>query len=600
MPTISAEQAKREYDVVIVGSGAGGGQAAYTLTLAGLKCVMLEAGRSYDPPAETPMFNTKDQAPLMGAATPDKQFFGFYDATVGGGWNVPGEPYTTVHEQANEEFRWWRPRMLGGRTNHWGRIALRNGPYDLKPRSRDGLGFDWPISYEDLEPYYTKVEMLIGVYGSNEGLENTPDSPPGVLLPPPKGRAAELLSQKHGKQIGIPIISIHRAVMTKALDWRTIPAKLHPGDASAQRIVAEQMQIRQACFWATECGRGCAIRANYQSTTVHLPPALATGNLDILPNAHAREVLVTPDGKAKGVVYIDKASGKEMRVNGKAVVLAAGACETVRILLNSRSNLFPDGVANSSGRVGKYIMDTVGADLGGHVPALENLPPHNEDGAGGGHFYAPWWLYQEQKAGKLNFARGYHIELGGTRGMPGGGNPVPEDLSRGSYGTKFKEDARRYYGSNVGFSSRGEMIPNENCYADLDPNVKDQWGIPVLRFHWKWSDHEINQAAHAEKTFAELIEAMGGTAHRRRDDKPGHTLHRPGQIIHEVGGAIIGDDSKKSVVNAWSQTWDVKNLFLCDGAPFASNADKNPTLTIMALTWRACDHLIDEAKKGNL
>src|SRR5215204_4588945 len=181
MPIISASKAKSQYDVVIVGSGAGGGQAAYTLTLAGLKCVMLEAGRSYDPVRETPMFNTPAQGPLMATATPDKPF-GFHDATVGGGWEVPGEPYTNTSKNEHEQFRWWRPRMLGGRTNHWGRISLRNGPYDFKPKSRDGLGFDWPMSYEDLAPYYDKVEMLIGVYGDNRGLENTPDSPPGCLM----------------------------------------------------------------------------------------------------------------------------------------------------------------------------------------------------------------------------------------------------------------------------------------------------------------------------------------------------------------------------------------------------------------------------------
>jgi choline dehydrogenase-like flavoprotein len=382
-------------------------------------------------------------------------------------------------------------------------------------------------------------------------------------------------------------------VLTKALDYKTIPAKLHPNNAWAQRMCAEAMQQRAACFWATDCGRGCSIRANYQSTTVHIPPALASDNLDIIPNAHAREIIVK-DGKAKGIVFIDKQSGREQRVMGKAVILAAGACESVRILLNSNN------LANSSGLVGKYIMDTVGASLDGQVPALEDLPPFNEDGAGGDHFYSPWWLYKEQKAGKLDFARGYHIELSGSRQMPGGVNPAPDDLTRGSYGAKFKQDARRYYGSMVGFYARGEMIPNENCYCDLDPTVNDKWGIPVLRFHWKWSSREVNQAKHAEKTFAQIIEAMGGNVRTPRNARPGESLENPGQIIHEVGGAIIGDDPKKSVCNQWNQTWDVKNLFVTDGAPFASNADKNPTLTIMAMAWRACDHLMDEARKGNL
>src|SRR5258706_10467430 len=203
-------------------------------------------------------------------------------------------------------------------------------------------------------------------------------------------------------------------------------------------------------------------------------------------------------------------------------------------------------------------MDTVGADLSGQVPALENLPPHNEDGAGGGHFYAPWWLYKEQKAAKLNFARGYHIEMGGSRYMPGGGNPAPDDLTRGSYGSKFKEDARRYYGSFVGYAARGEMIPNENCFADLDPKVTDKWGIPVLRFHWKWSSHEINQAIHAEQTFTALIEAMGGTVRSTKGLRKGNSLENPGKIIHEVGGASIGAAPKKAGVTQGTNTWGGK------------------------------------------
>ena len=350
MPIISPSEAQSQYDVIIVGSGAGGGQMAYTLTLAGLKCLMLEAGREYNATTEPAMFQRPDQAPLGGASTPDKPA-GFWDATVDGGWQVPGEPYTNASEDPREHFFWWRARMLGGRTNHWGRVSLRNGPYDFKPRSRDGLGFDWPINYDDLEPYYTKVELLIGVHGTNEGMENTPDSPAGVLQRPPKPRVHELMLHKFGKTLGFPMIPIHRAVLTQNQDANSIPARLHPGNSWAQKIVAESMRGRAACFWATPCGRGCSIRANYQSTTVHLPPALATGNLDIISNAHAREVLINKAGKADGVLFIDKTTGREERVRGRAVVLAASSGETVRILLNSKTTR-PEGLANSSGLVG--------------------------------------------------------------------------------------------------------------------------------------------------------------------------------------------------------------------------------------------------------
>lgn len=599
MPVITSSKSKPEYDIAIIGSGAGGAQMAYTLTLHGLRCVMLEAGRDYVAAKETPMFQRGDQAPLSGASTPDKSF-GFHDATVDGGWTVPNEPYTQASEKKEEQFTWWRSRMLGGRTNHWGRIALRNGPYDFKPKSRDGLGFDWPIKYKDVAPYYDKVEMLIGIYGSNEGLENTPDSPDGVLHPTPKLRAAELLVQKHGKKMGVPVIPIHRAVMTKPLDAKKMVPKLHPGNKQAQKLVKEAMGRRAPCFWATDCGRGCSIGAAYQSPLVQLPPAHASGNLDVIVNAHARVITVGKDGLATGVLYINKETGKEERVSAKAVVVAASSGETVRILLNSKCEQFPDGLANSSGLVGKYIMDTVGTGMGGQVPILENIPPHNEDGAGGSHAYAPWWLYQEQLAGKLGFARGYHIEMGGTRGMPSAANPIPSAIFSGHYGSKLKQEIRRYYGSYVYYTCRGEMIPNDDCFAELDPRVKDKWGIPVVRWHWKWSEHELRQVEHARKTFAGLIEEMGGTVNGKWDIPGIQTINQGGNIIHEVGGTIMGADAASSVCNQWNQTWDIKNLFIGDGAPFASNADKNPTLTIMALAWRAADYLAEQARKGAL
>lgn len=600
MPYISADQIKDSYDVIVVGSGAAGGQTAYTLVMEGAKVLMLEAGRNYDPVNETPMFQTNGTAPLRGVSTPDKPF-GFYDATVDGGWQVPGEPYTNASSEPGRQFEWWRARMMGGRTNHWGRISLRNGPYDFKPRTRDGLGFDWPMTYEDLAPYYDKVEMLIGVYGENHGLENTPDSPAGCLQPPPRARAGELLAKQRGARLGLPVIPIHRAVLTQRQDPAVLPAKIHPNNPRAQRILAAAMAERAACFWATDCLRGCAIRATYQSTTVHLPPALATGNLDIVANAMAREVTMDENGKATGVLFIDKTTGTERRARGRVVALAASSAESVRILLNSRSARYPNGLANSSGLVGKYILDTVGARLNGQIPLLENLPPHNEDGAGGAHVYVPWWLYKEQLAGKLGFARGYHIEFRSGRSMPGATTFAGyESVTGGSYGRKFREDVKRYYGSFLSFAGRGEMIPNEDCYCDLDPVVKDKWGIPVLRFHWKWSEHETRQAAHMQKTFAELIEAMGGRVLTPPSANGADAIEPGGKIIHEVGGTIMGTTPRNSVTNQWCQTWDVKNLYVTDGGPFCSNADKNPTLTMMAMAWRASDHLLEELRKGNI
>ena len=600
MPFLEATALDSDYDVIVVGSGAAGGQTAYTLCMEGARVLMLEAGRRYQPETETPMFQTPDMAPLGGTSTPDKPF-GFHDATVDGGWDVPGEPYTLASKERGRDFWWYRARMLGGRTNHWGRLSFRNGPYDFKPRSRDGLGFDWPFGYDDLAPYYDKVEMLIGVYGDSNGLENTPDSPKGVLLPPPAPRVSDRLVQQRAAKLGIPVVAAHRAVLTRRLDAENIPAKLHPNNPNAQAILRKAMQRRAACFWATPCGRGCSIGANYQSTTVHLPPALDTGRLDIVCDAMVHEVEMGPDGKARGVRFIDKTKGEQHRVKARVVVLAASACETVRILLNSKSPSFPNGLANSSGKVGRYLMDTVGADLSGQVPMLEDLPPHNEDGADGGHMYVPWWLYQEQKAGKLDFARGYHIEFGGGRTMPGVGTGAGlEWLTGGSYGRKFKQDMRRYYGSFVGFAGRGEMIPNENSYCEIDPDTRDKWGIPVLRFHWQFSEHETRQAAHMQKTFKEIIEAMGGRVRSEPEADGAKAILPGGYIIHEVGGALMGADPKASVTDQWCRTWDVDNLYLTDGAVFPSNADKNPTLSIMAVAWRAADKILERMRAREL
>ena len=590
-------KAQQDYDVIVVGSGAAGGMCAYLLAVEGVRVLLLEAGRNYDPVAETPMFQLPKDAPLRGAGTPEKPF-GFYDATVDGGWDVPGEPYTSAE---GTNFRWWRPRMLGGRTNHWGRISLRMGPYDYKPFSRDGLGFDWPMSYDDMAPYYDKTERLVGVYGSNEGLENTPNSSPGVLLAPPAPRAHELFEQRACAELDIPVIPSHIAVLSEVQDHETLPGLVHPNNPLAQRVLSESMRSRAACFWATPCGRGCSIKANFQSTTVLIPPAMATGNVDLVTDAMVREVTIDAQGRATGVHYIDKRTGLDERANARVVILAASALSSARILLNSKSNLFPDGLANGSGLVGKYIMDTVGAGVQGQIPALENMPPHNADGASAMHMYVPWWLYQEQARGDLDFARGYHIELGGGRRMPSGGtfNRL-ERFTGGSYGQAFKEDCRRYYGSFVGFAGRGEMIPNEDCYCELDPDTVDQWGIPVLRFHWKWSDHELNQARHMEHTFADIIESMGGRVLSTINDDGADAIAPPGDIIHEVGGACMGDDPSSSVLNSFCQSWEVDNLFVTDGGCFLSNADKNPTLSIMAVAWRATDYLVNELQRGSI
>lgn len=561
------------YDVIVVGSGAGGGMSVYELTRRGLKVLLLEAGRDYDPLTETPMFETPDKAPLRDAQTPDKPG-GFFDATVDGGWQVPGEPYTVAE---GSQFKWWRPRMLGGRTNHWGRISLRFGPYDFKPHSRDGLGVDWPIDYAELKPWYDKVERLIGVSGGPpQGLENIPDSPPGCLQPAPPPKAYELLVKSGFASMGIPTAPVRAAILTRPI-----------GD-------------RAACVYATSCLRGCSLKANFQSTTVLIPPAADTGRLTTRTHAMVYRVDLDRAGKASGVSFVDRITGQHHSVTARAVVLAAGACESARILLNSKSPAFPDGLGNDHGLVGKYLMDSVGTKLAANIPALEGLPPTNDDGMSIMHTYVPWWGHSLQAAKKLDFPRGYHVEMVGGRIMPSMTLMGLVDGGGTARGEALRDRLRHRYGSTIIMGSRGEMIPNEDSYCELDPAVKDRFGIPVLRFHWKWGETETRQAAHAMRTFAEVVDRMGGTPIGPVELDGAKAISTGGSIIHEVGTVRMGDRPDNSVVDAHGQSWAVKNLFVADGAVMPSSPDKNPTLSILALAWRSSAHLADLARKGDL
>jgi choline dehydrogenase-like flavoprotein len=558
---------QQTYDVCIVGSGAGGGMAAYALTQAGARVVMLEAGPEWWATRDSTMLLPAYATPRRGRATKTRPF-GEHDA-CDGGWQIDGEPYTMA---PGSRFDWWRGRMLGGRTNHWGRISLRFGPDDFKAKSRDGLGDDWPISYEDVAPYYDRVDDLIGVFGSREGMRNNPD---GRFLPPPKPRCYELLVQQASRKLDIPCIPSRLSILTKSIHGR------------------------QACHYCGQCNRGCKVNANFSSPEVLIRPAMATGRMRLLTNAMAREVTVGPDGLATGVSYIDKTTGEDRHVRAKVVVLAASACESARILFNSKSSRFPQGLGNSSGWVGKGLTDTTGTDVSGFIPAMVDHVPHNEEGVGGMHVYMPWWIDNK----KLDFPRGYHIEVWGglsqpSYGMLGGIQRYP---GAGGYGQKLKDDYRRYYGATVGFSGRGEQIPNEHCYCEPDPTVVDQWGIPVLRFHWKWTDHEHNQVKHMQETFRALIAEMGGQVFSPMPTKEqGYGIAPGGRIIHELGCVQMGSDPQRSVLNANCQAHDCKNLFVADGGPFVSQADKNPTWTIMALAWRTSDYITAQRKAGAL
>jgi choline dehydrogenase-like flavoprotein len=557
------------YDVCIIGSGAAGGTAAKVLTEGGLSVVMLEAGPPVHPETDFKEHVWPYQLPHRGAGVGGRASENFSEFLApNGSWDIEGEPYTNA---PGSRFRWFRSRIVGGRTNHWGRIALRFAPVDFKSRSTDGMGDDWPITYEDVAPYYDKVESYIGVFGTPENVSSAPN---GIFLPPPKPRCTELIIKSACDKIGVTCIPSRLAVITKP----------HNG--------------RAACHYCGQCGRGCVSASNFSSSQVMLPAAEQTGRFTLIPNAMVREITVGKDGKAEAVSYIDKSTRAEKKIYAKAFVVGASACESARLLLNSKSTQFPDGLANSSGVAGRYLTDSVGSSGGGFVPRLLKMPPHNHDGVGGMHMYVPWWKYDR----KNEFLRGYHIELGGGRNMPGVGEFGPLCEAYEGYGLALKRKCREMYGTFIGFAGRGEMIPNEHTYCEIDPNTVDEWGIPVLRFHFQWSENEIKMARDMQQTFRGIVEAAGGTYYdRTAPDGPNpYGIQDGGVIIHELGVVRMGNNPKTSVLNGYCQAHDVKNVFVTDGASFVSNPDKNPTLTIMALSWRASDYLLDQAKKGNL
>ncbi|HYW35823.1 MAG TPA: GMC family oxidoreductase [Balneolaceae bacterium] len=568
----------KEYDVCIVGSGAGGGMAAKVLTEAGAEVLMLEAGPWYNTQRDSHEMEWVYESPTRGA--PLNNPFGDFDAAMGG-WEIDGEPYSS---NKGSNFDWFRSRMLGGRTNHWGRVSLRYGPDDFRAASIDGLGVDWPISYKDIKPYYDRLDRLVGIFGTKENFHNSPD---GIFMKPPPPRCYELYIKEKCKSLGIPVF----------------PARLS--------IITETLNGRAPCHHCGQCYRGCKTQSNFSSPTVLIPPAMDTGNLKIINNAMVRTVTYN-NGKATGVSYINKKDGKEYKVRSKIVVLAASSCSSARILLNSKSSDFPNGLANSSGAVGKYLMDNTGTTVRALIPKMMNRFPHNEDGADSQHIYIPWWLDNK----KLDFPRGYHVEMYGGLDMPmyGFQNNIQNynanydyvDNSShpkggGGYGKQLKEDYRRFFGSFITFEAFGGTYGRKDNYCEIDPHKVDKYGIPTLKFNYTWTDHEFKQVRHAQKTLRNLVNKMRGTVFGDMpSEEEGYGIWTPGQVIHEVGTIRMGNDPKNSVLNKYCQTHDVDNLFVADGGPFVSVAHKNPTWTIMALSMRTSDYIIDQKKKGEI
>jgi choline dehydrogenase-like flavoprotein len=560
----------RTFDAIVVGSGITGGWAAMELCRAGLKTLCLEAGGPIDPetdyvehvPPWELQFRGRGDRRRLERTQPEQKLCYACDEWSGKFFvNDLENPYTYPQDKP---FRWIRGRQVGGRSIMWGRQVYRWGDLDFEANARDGHGVDWPVRYADIAPWYEYVEKFIGVTGLAEGLPQLPD---GVFQPPMAFRCAEQhvrdrLRAAYGSD---RVLTIGRAaILTRALNGR------------------------RPCHYCGPCERGCRTLSYFSSVNASLPVARETGNLTLRPWSVVESVLYDErTGRARGVRVIDASTGQALEFEARVVFLCASALESVRLLLNSQSARWPAGLANSSGTLGRFVMDhTMGSGAAGTLDGYEDRV---DVGARPNGIYLA--RFRNVKEAHPGFVRGYAYQGGASRA----GWSRGESMS--GFGADFKESLVRGRGPwRMSLGGFGECLPREDNFVELDPSVKDKWGIPALRIHVTYGPNEQAQLADMQTMAAEMLEAAGvrDVATFRNEN-----LH-PGLVIHEMGGARMGRDARTSVTNQWNQAWDVPNLFLTDGAFMSSSANQNPSITYMAFTARAVDHAVSAMKRREL
>ena len=581
---------KITYDAIVVGSGAAGGMAAHVLTSHGMKVLMLEAGKKLDIDKELKSTEWPYEHKRRGEMPPDSHALSLNEYNIRQppyaaglkarhvysyvqGWGGADYSKNIVvderdHPYTGTNYAWVRARLLGGKTNIWGRLALRLSDLDFKAKTHDGYGEDWPISYKDIAPYYDKVDLYLGISGVKENLPHLPDS---IFQRPIKLAYAELKLRQSLKKMNRVLTPYRAGVTTDGL---------------------KHNKYRSRCFGRGACNRrvgGCDIHAAFDSPTGLILPAMETGNLALRTNSIAREVTVDKNtGRANGVAFIDAETGKTYEAKAKVVVIAASTLESARLMLLSKSSIHPNGIGNSSGHIGHNFCEHImGPHITGLVKDLVGKPKTLDDGKPGSFYLARFRNLNERHP---KFIRGYGFEGGsGTTIYPGNANSTP------GFGSGYKKNVRDYAGAYISMGAFGEVLARYENYVDIDPVVKDKWGVPVLRFHYKFGDNEKKMTDDMADTAQEMFSEAGFEI-----VELGRRILTEGWSIHEWGTARMGTDPRTSVLNQFQQSHDIKNLFVVDGSSHVSASCQNPTWTIMALAWRSCDYLAEEFRKGNL
>jgi choline dehydrogenase-like flavoprotein len=545
------QRSPKSHDVIIIGSGASGAMTAWNLTRMGLNVLVLDAGTKFQRSKFWTHVKPWEWRERVSRGEHPPQFE----------LDRKEQPYTWTEGQFFDLVRVWG---RGGKTNIWGRVSLRYGDLDFAAAERDGWETPWPIRYKDIAPYYDRVEQLIGVCGGDDDQDSLPGSK--YYLPPPAMRCGEKLLKKAGAGIGISMVPVRRAVLTRP----------HNG--------------HNACHYCGACGRGCDVSAFFNASDYLMEPALKTGRVEVIDNAVVARVLVSDKGLASGVQYFDRHTSEERKVFGRVVIVAASCIDSTRILLNSKSRIYPNGIGNSSDVIGRYLCEQIRFHMAGFLPELVGSKALNDDGIGGEHIYMPRFNHRDGR--KRDYLRGFGSQFwsSGAQDNASFARHLP------GFGRGFKQAVNQRYPALVQMHPYGEVLPRAGNRVTVEGTPADRYGIPIARIEYKIGENERRMARDMYDTAEAILRAAKAEILPFERGK----LDVAGSAIHEHGTCRMGADPKRSALNGFCQSHDVKNLFVVDGAAFTSASEKNPTLTILALAWRASDYLADEMRASRI